>query len=189
MTSDRLLQRKHRRRMSGRCLSRYSRLHRIHDQKMRARAHISRPSFVNEYSGWTLDADASIPRVTLNSTLTPRKFFERFVRTRKPCVLTGSRLKDPSWRTHSHCFCITSHHHVCDRADQRWSNKYMKRIAGDSTVRVERRGGQGESYGKGENVYMKFREFLKLLEEGDDMHYMTTQDLALDEDGRPDLLT
>jgi len=50
-------------------------------------------------------------------------------------------------------------------------------------VRVERRGGK-ESYGRGKNIKMEFQDFLTLMEAGDDTHYMTTQDLGTDEEGR-----
>lgn len=127
----------------------------------------------SEYKGWTIPQHgSSIPSIRITPQTDPRDFFRDYVATRKPCLLRQSRLSDKSWR-----------------ADQRWNNNYLRRVAGKSTVRVEKRGNERESFGRGTNVNMSFDEVLTLLEFGDRYHYMTTQELGTDEEGRPDLMS
>ena len=80
----------------------------------------------SEYKGWTIPQHGSlIPSIRITPQTDPRDFFRDYIATRKPCLLRQSRLSDKSWR-----------------ADQLWNNNYMRRVAGKSTVRVERRGGR-----------------------------------------------
>jgi len=53
---------------------------------------------------------------------------------------------------------------------------------------VEKRDSSKDSFGKGKEVPMKFGDFIQKVKEGDDMHYLTTQDVLSNEDGRPDLM-
>ena len=124
------------------------------------------------YAGYCLSRnDEPIQRRAVSS-LTPKQFFAEFVSARKPVVLTGAAELDPEWH-----------------GSARWSNNYLQKVAGDATVRVERRAAASEAYGRGQNVRMKFGELLRLLEAGDARHYMTTQDLETDEEGRPALMS
>ena len=50
---------------------------------------------LNEYRGFTLTPGARIARV--DSSLPPEAFFERFIRARRPVVVTGA-LDDAEWR-------------------------------------------------------------------------------------------
>ena len=124
------------------------------------------------YSGYTLPAQNTPIERRAVSSLTPEQFFAEFVATRRPVVLTGAAALDPAWRGTA-----------C------WSNAHLREVAGADGVRVERRAAAGEAYGKGQNVRMAFGELLTLLEQGDARHYMTTQDLSVDEEGRPALMS
>ncbi len=127
---------------------------------------------IMSYAGYCLPRnDEPIQRRAVSS-LTPAQFFAEFVSTRKPVVLTGAAELDPEWH-----------------GSARWSNDYLQKVAGDATVRVERRAAASEAYGRGQNVRMKFGELLQLLQAGDARHYMTTQDLEADEEGRPALMS
>lgn len=44
------------------------------------------------------------------------------------------------------------------------------------------------SYGRGKEVEMTFGDFVDLINKGDDKHYLTTQEMARDSDGRPDVM-
>ena len=87
-------------------------------------------------------------------------------------LLSGAAELDPRWH-----------------GTARWSNAHLRRVAGEATVRVEQRAAPAEVYGRGKNVRMPFGELLSLLERGDARHYMTTQDLDTDEEGRPHLMS
>lgn len=69
-----------------------------------------------------------------------------------------------------------------------WTNEYLAQKAGDEKVMVEQRSSIGECYGNGNEISMPFRELIQKVEGGDEMHYLTTQDVHADEDGRPDLM-
>ena len=170
------------------------------------------PPIDNRYAGFVLpEAGWPVPRVTLapsadstpSSTaaaitscgLTPRQFFAQYIATRKPCVVAGGIPHlDPRFRGH-----------------ELWNDGHLKSVAGDSEVRVEQRAAAvGDScgassssgssssssssapvasFGRGNNVRMPFGAFVDLVAAGDERHYMTTQDLDVDEDGRPALLS
>lgn len=130
------------------------------------------PEAVNAYAGYCLPRDGEPIQRRAVSSLTPAQFFAEFVGTRKPVVLTGAANLDPAWH-----------------GSARWNNEYLQKVAGDATVRVERRAAASEAYGRGQNVRMKFGELLQLLASGDARHYMTTQDLEVDDEGRPALMS
>jgi hypothetical protein len=124
----------------------------------------------NLYAGFQVPVDGyAIERVCLQE-LTPEAFFTRFVATRTPVVLTGF-LQDESFT-----------------APARWTNAYLRETAGDARLRVEERGNSTENFGRGIEVDMAFRDLLELIENGDDLHYLTTQDVELSEDGRPEIM-
>lgn len=126
---------------------------------------------VNEYAGFVVPTDDfQIARVDIRD-VTPQSFFERFVATRTPVVLEGI-IEDDSFT-----------------ASSKWTNEHLKQLAGDETLAVERRGATSEKFGKGVEVPMQFKELLDLIASGDEMHYLTTQDVEADgEDGRPELM-
>lgn len=125
---------------------------------------------VNQYAGFTVPTDNfQIERVNIED-VTPQSFFEMYIATRTPVVLQGI-IQDESFR-----------------APAKWTNAYLTQTAGDEAVAVERRGNTTEKFGKGVQVRMKFKELLELIAQGDAMHYLTTQEVAAEEDGRPEIM-
>lgn len=129
------------------------------------------PKAVNGYAGFVVPTDNyQIARVNIRD-VTPQSFFERFVATRTPVVLEGI-IQDDAFT-----------------APGKWTNEYLKQLAGDETLAVERRGDTSEKFGKGVEVPMQFKELLDLIASGDEMHYLTTQDVEAEgEDGRPEIM-
>ena len=138
---------------------------------------------VNRYAGWTVpNPNFAIPSVPLGDVGSPESFYERHVRARRPVVLRGV---PPELRG----------------ASERWPDAPYAHLAraGDETVKVEMRSSTSDRFGRGEEVPMRFDEFLRLMAkkpseggggEGDGTrHYLTTQDVLADGDGRPGLLS
>ncbi|KAG6620147.1 putative ion channel [Phytophthora cinnamomi] len=128
--------------------------------------------WVNEYKGYTLpEANFAIERIPVDS-VTPEQFFAKYICTRTPVVLSGF-LQDEDFV-----------------APTKWSTSddRLTELAGDTKLTVERRGDVNEKFGKGVAVEMPFRELLKLIASGDEMHYLTTQEVAFEEDGRPEIM-
>ncbi|TYZ63809.1 hypothetical protein PybrP1_007341 [[Pythium] brassicae (nom. inval.)] len=126
---------------------------------------------VNAYAGFRVPHDGfQLERVRVGD-VTPESFFARFVATRTPVVLEGV-IPDAAFT-----------------APDKWSNAYLAETAGDARLAVERRAGTHEKFGRGIEVPMRFRELLALIAGGDELHYLTTQDVEADEhDGRPELM-
>lgn len=126
---------------------------------------------VNAYTGFVVPHDNfQLERVHIRD-VTPESFFERYVATRTPVVLEGF-IDDDAFT-----------------APAKWTNEYLRAQAGDETLAVERRGATHEKFGRGIEVPMQFKELLDLITSGDEMHYLTTQDVEADaEDGRPELM-
>jgi len=121
---------------------------------------------VNLYSGWKVPSNKyEIP--TISTSITPELFYKEYVSKRRPVVLRGS-LEDLA--------------HL-----QKWTNQYLKESI-KGKVMVEKRAESKASFGRGNEIPMSFTKFIDLIESGDDMHYLTTQDVQADEDGRPDLM-
>jgi len=71
---------------------------------------------------------------------------------------------------------------------------FLKSKADDVAIHVEKRvkglpTTTTRVFGRGQEVEMKFGELLKELEQGSEEYYLTTQDLPLLEDDRPDIMT
>jgi hypothetical protein len=126
-------------------------------------------STVNRYTGWTVPSqNYELPTINIGD-ITPRQFYENYVRARRPIIIKGIPA-DAS-------------------TVQSWNSiEYLDKKAGKQSVMVERRDSTAEGYGKGNEVSMAFSDFLKLIKDGDEMHYLTTQDVQSNEDGRPDIL-
>mmetsp|Transcript_19565 Transcript_19565/g.42199 ORF Transcript_19565/g.42199 Transcript_19565/m.42199 type:complete len:514 (-) Transcript_19565:44-1585(-) len=126
--------------------------------------------FSNEYQGFKLSQSTSIDRVKM-SDLTPESFYRDYVAKRKPCVITGC-LTDPEW-------------HV----SQKWTSySYLKEKAGGVEIAAEKRTNATDKFGQGNEVKLKFSDFLDLLEAGSDSYYLTTQDVKTDSGGRPHVM-
>eukprot|EP00940_MAST-03C_sp_MAST-3C-sp2_P003104 g3104.t1 len=111
----------------------------------------------NGYAGWCLPyPGAQISRISDDSDIEPKSFFEKFVRARRPCVIVGHKKAIGSaWK------------------GDRWTLTHLKEIAGNASVRVEKRAASNESYGRGTYERMNFGRFLDILEKGgsESLHY------------------
>ena len=128
----------------------------------------------NRYKGWTVpESNYRIPILSSKNgdELEPEKFYQNYVRRRRPVVIRGnlpSELKHlDKWKS---------------------SNEDMIQRAGDQPIVVEKRSGNRDSFGRGNEVSMSFRQFMTLLQDGDTLHYLTTQDVEANRDGRPELM-
>ena len=123
---------------------------------------------INQYAGWTVPANGYVLPSVDAADVTPREFYSDFVGRRRPVVLRGIP-KDLS-------------------SIAKWKDAgYLERKVGGESVAVERRASASDPFGRGNEVRMSFAKFLRLMEGGDDMHYLTTQDVRANPDGRPEL--
>ena len=126
---------------------------------------------INRYSGWTVPSNNYEIQCRDVNNITPDQFYENHVKPRRPVVITGGLPADLSKL-------------------QSWTTiQYLDQKAGNETVMIERRSSTSEGYGKGNEISMKFSKFIQMIQNGgDDLHYMTTQDVQANEDGRPEIL-
>jgi len=127
-------------------------------------------SSMNNYTGWIVPSNNYIiPTINIDS-INPETFYTDYIKQRRPVVLKG-RLSD-----------VTQ--------IEQWKDiNYLDTKVGDQQVSVEKRIGTDSSFGKGNEVEMSFSKFLNLIKDGDDKHYLTTQDVHADDDGRPELMS
>ena len=129
-----------------------------------------RTNDINRYKGWTVPSNNyKIECIDVNS-ITPHQFYEKYVKPRRPIVITGGLPPDLSQL-------------------QSWTSiEYLDQKAGNETVMVERRSSIAEGYGKGNEISMTFSKFIQMIQKNDDLHYLTTQDVQANDDGRPEIL-
>ena len=151
----------------------------------------------HEYTGFTLPAEnASIDRRHL-SELTPRQFFDEYVKLRKPVVLLHGMQRSMQRKggnvDDTDGIDGTDGNVSWLRGFSRWSsNEYLRVKAGRELVQVERRAkGVAAAHPKGGNVFgrgssevVRFGEFIRRLESGDPTWYLTTQQLPVDAPAR-----
>jgi hypothetical protein len=130
---------------------------------------------INAYAGWTVPChNHKIERVEADN-LTPRVFYEKFVKRRRPTILHGN---------------LESIGSIANL--KKWKSiEYLKATAGSAMVTVEKRTSalRNSAFGKGNEISMTFGEFLDLvMVNGNPIHYLTTQDVEANGDGRPDLM-
>ena len=125
----------------------------------------------NQYAGWTVPTkDYMIPTINI-ADVTPEIFYNNYIKQRRPVVLVGGLPSDLS-------------------QIEQWKDiNYLQEKVGDQSVVVEKRTSATGSFGKGNEVEMSFKKFLQLIKDGDDKHYLTTQDVQANEDGRPELMS
>jgi hypothetical protein len=118
--------------------------------------------FKSDYSGC-----AGIPSggVELLTEISPEAFFDKFAKTRTPVAFN----------------------YLLDAKCSDWSDAYLRERCGECEVKVERRTGPDDRFGKGNETRMKFGEFMDTLESGS--LYLTTQELEYDADDRPSLVS
>jgi len=97
-----------------------------------------------------------VDRVSI-ADITPEQFYEKYILTRTPCILTG----------------------VLDLKEfkcKNWTIEYLREVAGDTTVRVERRKDTKSMYGRSApREPMLFKDFLAQIESGAQDLYLTSQ--------------
>jgi len=125
---------------------------------------------INQYKGWQVPSSKyKIPTIAADS-LKPEEFYAEYVSKRRPVVLKGN-LQDlvglNKWKA---------------------SNDRLKQAAGSFEVQVEVRSDTKEAFGQGNKMTMELKRFLDMVEQGDEMHYLTTQEAEMDSDGRPALM-
>jgi hypothetical protein len=106
---------------------------------------------INRYAGARVPPDGIVV-VGADAISDPRKFYKRFVRRRRPCIIRGTLPELPShegW----------------------WAPPAARALK----VQVEIRDGEFDSFGKGRKVEMTFGE---LLDGCSTNHYLTTQEVA-----------
>lgn len=103
----------------------------------------------------------------ITEDITPEIFYDKYVLKRTPCAFRHTRIDD-QWH------------------GDRWNNSYLQEHCGNYNVKVEKRQTASDTYGRGNEIVMKFGDFLTVLESGnDETLYLTTQDLKYRTDGRP----
>lgn len=107
-----------------------------------------------------------------SANFTPEMFFEKYVSTRKPVkfIDNNGMIDMPS-------------------IGNKWTNSYLRQCSGKELVKVEVRDSCNGRFGLGNEIIIKFGEFLDSLENGDDLQYLTTQDLDYDFEGKPSLVS
>ena len=124
----------------------------------------------NQYVGWRVPtADYHLPVIDV-ADVSPETFYNEYISQRRPVVLKGVP-QDVS-------------------SIEKWKDiKYLEDKVGDESIMVEKRSSTNDSFGKGNEIRMTMKNFLQLIKEGDDKHYLTTQDVQANADGRPDLMS
>mmetsp|Transcript_18325 Transcript_18325/g.38335 ORF Transcript_18325/g.38335 Transcript_18325/m.38335 type:complete len:491 (-) Transcript_18325:10-1482(-) len=128
--------------------------------------------YINQYAGWTVPTkDYNLPTIN-TADVTPESFYNDYIKQRRPVVLSGVIPDDLS-------------------NIERWKDlNYLEEKVGDhQSIMVEKRSSTNDSFGKGNEIRMSFKKFIRLIKEGDDKHYLTTQDVLANSDGRPDLMS
>ena len=137
----------------------------------------AKTTHVNNYIGYTLPT-SNTPVTRLSTPPDPQTFFDTYIKVRRPVIFntssttTASSSQPKPWY---HTF-------------QKWSsNDYLKEVAGNATVRVETRTATGTAYGNGKYSEMTFSNFLD-LQNSSTQHYLTTQNIEEDHEGRPAIM-
>jgi hypothetical protein len=66
---------------------------------------------------------------------------------------------------------------------------YLRSKAGDEEVRVEIRSSMSERFGKGQEIKMKFADFLDKIEQNEENYYLTTQELSYSAEDQPSIIS
>ena len=142
----------------------------------------------NRYAGSEI---SKIEHISVAS-ISPREFFEVYVRVRKPVIIkleteTSANGVDAKYNTKQPDSQSTR---TWWAGFSKWkSNDYLRQKAGSGNVRVEVFRPNGTAFGHGAHEMMTFGKFLDHLDRGSSKYYLTTQDVATDEEGRPDLMS
>lgn len=133
----------------------------------------------------------------ISCSIDPKDFFSSFVTPRIPVKLVM-----PSSSTQG-TDCATSAgkvnlDYLMQDLRHRWTNSYLKEVAGDELVKVEVRSKSADvegaasaavQFGLGKEVQMTFGSFVSSVDGCAEEHYLTTQDLSYDEEERPHIVS
>jgi hypothetical protein len=97
----------------------------------------------------------------IRGSISPSEFFERFINKRKPVKLVDF-----------------------ESGAKFWTNKELRERAGESEVKCEIRASRGSRFGLGNEISIKFSDFLDRVAAGDESLYLTTQDLEYTLEGK-----
>lgn len=157
----------------------------------------------NEYIGFVVPVhNYKIPEIRLSdeidddltsssdaNRMTPIRFYQEYIRLRKPVIIKGflktfGQISTDSAPMNS-MFKIASELIKIKELD------YLKSQVGEEKVKVEKRSSQTDSFGRGTEIEMTFEQFIHVMEqtENSEMYYLTTQDVDCTPDGRPHLLS
>eukprot|EP00240_Pyramimonas_obovata_P013098 CAMPEP_0118930864 /NCGR_PEP_ID=MMETSP1169-20130426/7406_1 /TAXON_ID=36882 /ORGANISM="Pyramimonas obovata, Strain CCMP722" /LENGTH=244 /DNA_ID=CAMNT_0006873285 /DNA_START=160 /DNA_END=890 /DNA_ORIENTATION=+ len=127
----------------------------------------------NHYAGWRPSAGcAALNRVHINS-ITPREFFDAYVAKRRPVVIEGYLQED------THAGKLVN-----------WKkDSYLLDKAGDAQVRVEVRESTSQGFAARQYTPMKFRKFMEGFTARNELHYLTTEAVCEDEQGRLEVIS
>jgi len=152
----------------------------------------------NQYTGWTVPSyNYQIPTITLGSDaddtvgegrddtgghgMTAQRFYKEYINQRRPVVLRSGNNGDSNTKHLLQEF---------EELHKKWgpNNEHLKQRAKNEHVMVEIRPNEKETFGKGHENQMTFGRFCDMQEMGDTMHYLTTQDVEANNEGRPELM-
>lgn len=164
-----------------------------HDECKKVKSKTSPP--INQYTGWKVPVNNyTIPTIGIGgedaesqNNITPESFYNEYIRQRKPVVLRAIGNSD---KESSSSLSLLSDLSKLTK----WKDiHYLKsQVDPKQKVMIEQRSCSNptkSTFGNGHEIPMTFPNFLSLVVSGkDDRHYLTTQDVHSDSDGRPDLM-
>ena len=151
---------------------------------------------VNQYTGWKVPSNNyDLPIINIGSgsandgesEITPESFYNEYVRQRKPVILRQKNISDIDSDSNYILSDLSKLH--------KWKDiDYLKsQVDSKQIVMVEQRSCSNptkSTFGNGHEISMTYHKFLSLIASGnDDRHYLTTQDVHSNSDGRPDLMS
>lgn len=93
------------------------------------------------------------------SEIDSERFYQQYIAHRRPCIINNALTDSSEFKQL-----------------QQWNNlQYLRQRAGSQTVTVEHRANQSGEYGRGNKKQMQFNEFIDLLEQQNELHYLSTQ--------------
>ena len=131
----------------------------------------------------------------ISCSIDPKDFFSSFVTPRIPVKLVTQPTQDTD--------CVagkTNLDYLIKDLRRRWTNRYLREIAGDELLKVEVRSksaavegaassSSAAQFGLGQEVQMTFGAFISSVDGCAEDHYLTTQDLHYDDEERPHIVS
>ena len=125
---------------------------------------------MNEYKGYTVPTSLSGDPISIDrvTNISAEELFNKYISRRRPVIISES-------------------HKYMDVSKFK-DMSYLNSEAGTSELQIEQRK-CSEGFGKGLTVPMQFGSFLDMLRAGDSSVYLTSQQLIMEADGFPGLLS